>query len=151
VITFNGRGVEEYLGNNPFYVASVRDPLEVLGLENTYDVIVKARGGGVMGQAEAARLGISRALVKSDESHRPELKAEGFMTRDPRWCAVFVVCSRAARGSPRGRRLLRAASSARSMACIKRARCGARGACYDADASLTLGFPVLQAPQFSKR
>ena len=65
-------------------MASVRDPLEVLGLDATYDVIVKASGGGVMGQAEAARLGISRALVDSDASHRPALKAEGFMTRDPR-------------------------------------------------------------------
>jgi len=84
VITFNGRDCLEYLGNNPFYVASVRDPLEVLGLESLYDVVIKASGGGVMGQAEAARLGISRALVESDEAHRPALKAEGFMKRDPR-------------------------------------------------------------------
>lgn len=84
MITFNGRDCLEYLGNNPFYVASVRDPLEVLGLESLYDVVIKASGGGVMGQAEAARLGISRALVESDEAHRPALKAEGFMKRDPR-------------------------------------------------------------------
>ncbi len=83
-ITINGRPVVEYLGYNPAYVASVRDPLEILGLESTYDVIVKAHGGGVMGQAEAARLGISRALVEMDISNRPPLKAEGFMTRDPR-------------------------------------------------------------------
>jgi small subunit ribosomal protein S9 len=80
----NGRPVVEYLGYNPAYVAAVRDPLEILGLEGTYDVIVKASGGGVMGQAEAARLGISRALVEADAANRPPLKAEGFMTRDPR-------------------------------------------------------------------
>ena len=83
-ITFNGRPVVEYLGYNPAYVAAVRDPLEILGLDSTYDVIVKASGGGVMGQAEAARLGISRALCEVDASNRPPLKAEGFMTRDPR-------------------------------------------------------------------
>ena len=84
VITFNGRPADAYLGFNPFYLASVRDPLEVLGLQGTYDVIVKASGGGVMGQAEAARLGISRALVEADPENRPALKEEGFMTRDPR-------------------------------------------------------------------
>jgi len=83
-ITFNGKPAVEYLGFNPAYVAAVRDPLEILGLEGAYDVIVKASGGGVMGQAEAARLGISRALVEADAAHRPALKAEGYMTRDPR-------------------------------------------------------------------
>ena len=83
-MTFNGRPCDEYLGFNPAYVAAVRDPLEVLGLEGSYDVVVKASGGGVMGQAEAARLGVSRALVSMDLEHRPALKAEGFMKRDPR-------------------------------------------------------------------
>lgn len=84
VITFNGRAAVEYLGFNPAYVAAVRDPLEILGLDSTYDVLVSAHGGGVMGQAEAARLGISRALVDIEAANRPALKAEGFMTRDPR-------------------------------------------------------------------
>jgi small subunit ribosomal protein S9 len=84
VITMNGKPVVEYLGYNPAYVAAVRDPLEILGLDAMYDVIVKAHGGGVMGQAEAARLGISRALCEMDMGNRPALKAEGFMTRDPR-------------------------------------------------------------------
>ena len=49
-----------------------------------FDVIVNVIGGGTNGQAEAIRLGISRALVKHDETLKPALKAEGLMTRDPR-------------------------------------------------------------------
>ena len=49
-----------------------------------YDVTVNVAGGGVNGQAEAIRLGISRALVKVSEDLKPALKAEGLMTRDPR-------------------------------------------------------------------
>ena len=48
-ITFNGKPAAEYLGYNPSYLTSVTDPLEILGLEATYDVIVKCHGGGVMG------------------------------------------------------------------------------------------------------
>lgn len=48
-VTFNGKPAAEYLGFNPQYVGSVRDPLEILGLEGAYDVIVSAHGGGVMG------------------------------------------------------------------------------------------------------
>ena len=84
MVTFNGKPAAEYLGYNPAYLTSVNDPLEILGLETTYDVIVKCHGGGVMGQAEAAQLGIARALCDIDPSNRPPLKKEGFMTRDPR-------------------------------------------------------------------
>jgi small subunit ribosomal protein S9 len=49
-----------------------------------YDVKVNVQGGGITGQAEAIRLGISRALVQIDAENKPALKAEGLMTRDPR-------------------------------------------------------------------
>jgi len=49
-----------------------------------YDVVANLDGGGINGQAEALRLGISRALVKIDAEHKPALKAKGLMTRDPR-------------------------------------------------------------------
>lgn len=84
VITFNGRPAVQYLLYNAAYVGAVRDPLEITGLDASYDVLVRAHGGGIMGQAEAARLGIARALVDIDAAHRGPLKAEGFMTRDPR-------------------------------------------------------------------
>ena len=64
--------------------ANVLSPLEKLSLASEYDVVVRVKGGGLEAQAIAVRLGISRALVKQDEDRRPVLKAEGFLTRDPR-------------------------------------------------------------------
>ncbi len=49
-----------------------------------YDVKINVKGGGVTGQAEAVRLAIARALVEMDETHKPLLKAEGLMTRNPK-------------------------------------------------------------------
>ena len=62
----------------------VMAPLIAVGREKTLDVSVKAAGGGVHAQAEAVRHGIARALIKWDETLRPVLRAEGFLTRDPR-------------------------------------------------------------------
>ncbi|MFM7600870.1 MAG: 30S ribosomal protein S9, partial [Pseudanabaena sp.] len=55
-----------------------------LGLENEYDVLVNAHGGGVTGQAAAIRLGVARALCELAPENRKPLKVEGYMTRDPR-------------------------------------------------------------------
>jgi small subunit ribosomal protein S9 len=55
-----------------------------MGVRENFDIKVNLDGGGFSGQAEALRLGISRALVKLDPENRPKLKAAGFMTRDPR-------------------------------------------------------------------
>lgn len=55
-----------------------------LGYETSYDVFVKAHGGGLSGQAQAISLGIARALLKVSESHRTPLRAEGLLTRDAR-------------------------------------------------------------------
>ena len=49
-----------------------------------YDITVRVDGGGITGQVDAVRLGIARALVKVDADHKPKLKAEDLMTRNPR-------------------------------------------------------------------
>ena len=63
---------------------TILEPLKLANREGHYDIVIRANGGGVDGQATATRLGISRALVQENEELRPSLKAEGFMTRDPR-------------------------------------------------------------------
>ena len=62
----------------------VNQPLELVGMKNNFDVLGNVQGGGTTGQAGAIRHGISRALIKSDETLRPELKRAGFLTRDSR-------------------------------------------------------------------
>ena len=64
--------------------AKINQPFQVTGTEGKFDIKVNVNGGGINGQAEAVRLGISRALVKIDPEYKPVLKAEGLMTRDPR-------------------------------------------------------------------
>lgn len=82
-IEVNGKKFEEY-----FPLALQREqvlaPLKKVSAADKYDIIVRIKGGGIEGQAIATRLGISRALVSEDETRRPELKAAGFLTRDPR-------------------------------------------------------------------
>jgi small subunit ribosomal protein S9 len=62
----------------------VEQPLETVGLSESFDVYVNVTGGGLSGQAGAIRHGISRALIQYDEKLRSPLKARGFLTRDPR-------------------------------------------------------------------
>ncbi|MGF1494106.1 MAG: 30S ribosomal protein S9 [Microcoleaceae cyanobacterium] len=83
-ITVNGRDGELYLQFNQGYLTSAKAPLEILGLENDYDILVNVRGGGLTGQAEAIRLGVARALCDLSPDNRSPLKAEGYLTRDPR-------------------------------------------------------------------
>ncbi len=59
-------------------------PFKVTDTEGKYDVIVNVKGGGTTGQAQAIRLGIARGLIDINPELRPPLKAEGFLTRDPR-------------------------------------------------------------------
>ncbi len=82
-ITINNRDLKEYFPN-PQLQYIVEQPLQVLQAAGKYDIKVNLDGGGVKGQAEALRLGIARALVKLDPENKPPLKAEGFLTRDPR-------------------------------------------------------------------
>ncbi len=82
-ITVNGRDYKEYFGAETLQYV-VTQPLFVLNAVEKYDIVVNLEGGGVKGQAEALRLGITRALVFLDEENKKILKANGFMTRDPR-------------------------------------------------------------------
>ncbi len=82
-IIVNDRDFKDYFpGEHLHYI--VEQPLNVLGLRDKYDIKVVLDGGGSKGQAEALRLGISRALVEIDPDYKPRLKPEGFLTRDPR-------------------------------------------------------------------
>lgn len=64
--------------------SKIGQPFELTDTVNQYDIVANVDGGGINGQVEAIRLGISRALVKENEEFKPLLKAEGLMTRDPR-------------------------------------------------------------------
>ena len=83
-IEINGRTLNEYFKEDTLcYI--VNQPFEVTGTTAQFDVKVNLDGGGIKGQAEALRLGISRALCEIDkEAYRPALKAAGFLTRDAR-------------------------------------------------------------------
>jgi small subunit ribosomal protein S9 len=82
-IAVNGRDLKTYF---PFeiYQTIVKQPLVTVEEDGNYDIKVNVSGGGYKGQAEAIRLAISRALVEINPEHRPPLKKEGFLTRDPR-------------------------------------------------------------------
>jgi small subunit ribosomal protein S9 len=83
MITVNGRDYKEYFGAETLQYV-VTQPLHLLNSVDKYDIKVNLDGGGVKGQAEALRLGITRALVIMDAENKPKLKANGFLTRDPR-------------------------------------------------------------------
>ena len=83
VITINGKNIDEYFGVDTLKVI-VKQPLTVTNTLTKYDVICKVVGGGLSGQAGAIRHGIARALTEANTEYRPELKSNGFLTRDPR-------------------------------------------------------------------
>jgi small subunit ribosomal protein S9 len=82
-ITVNGKKLEEF-----FTTAALRGmvmrPLAEVGKTESVDVSVKTSGGGIIGQADATRLAIARALIELDAALRPALKAKHMLTRDPR-------------------------------------------------------------------
>lgn len=82
-ITINNRDYKDYFKNVEF-LKIVTAPLRKIKALGVYKVTVKAYGGGIRGQAEAIRLGLSRALVKLNPEWRPIFKKVGFLTRDPR-------------------------------------------------------------------
>ena len=83
VITVNKKPIDEYFPR-PQLQQIVRQPLEVTQSGGRFDIIVKAEGGGVTGQAGAVRHGIARALVEMDGAFKEILRKNGFLTRDPR-------------------------------------------------------------------
>ena len=82
-ITVNGKSIDEFYGAETLKVI-VKQPLTVTNTLSKYDVICKVQGGGFTGQAGAIRHGIARALNEANSEYRPELKSNGFLTRDPR-------------------------------------------------------------------
>ena len=82
-ITINKRSMDQYFGRETGRMI-VRQPLEKLELMENFDIDVSVSGGGISGQAGAIRHGITRALLKYDESLRKTLRQAGFVTRDAR-------------------------------------------------------------------
>jgi small subunit ribosomal protein S9 len=82
-ITVNGKEFEQAF---PQLLSreDILNPFKVTETSGNYDVIINVQGGGTTGQAQAIRLGISRALSEINPDFRPALKKEGFLTRDPR-------------------------------------------------------------------
>ncbi|MFW5850563.1 MAG: 30S ribosomal protein S9 [Spirochaetota bacterium] len=82
-ITVNGRDLAEYFPNR-VHAYICEQPLEVTDNKGKYDITINVTGGGLSGQAGAARHGLSRALVRLDGTNQTALKSNGFLTRDPR-------------------------------------------------------------------
>lgn len=82
-ITINKRDIATYFPSSILQFI-VRQPLAKLDVVEKYDIKINLKGGGFKGQSEAARLAISRALVKINPEDKATLRAEGFMTRDAR-------------------------------------------------------------------
>ncbi|MBL4715544.1 MAG: 30S ribosomal protein S9 [Bacteroidetes bacterium] len=82
-VTINKKGLESYFTTANLQRV-VKEPFIVTETKDQFDIIINIDGGGITGQAEAARLAISRALVKINEENKPSLKQKGFLTRDPR-------------------------------------------------------------------
>ena len=82
-ISINGREVKDYFYTDA-NVKIVMSPLVLTNTEARFDLLIMVKGGGISAQADAARHGISRALVAWDLESRPALKKEGFLRRDSR-------------------------------------------------------------------
>ena len=75
---------EKYLQYNTIYLDKIWDPLKKLNLENQFNIIVIANGGGLTGQTDAIQLGVARAICQIDPQHRQILKPFGLLSRDAR-------------------------------------------------------------------
>lgn len=102
-ITVNGKDFKEFFKTNQ-QIDTVLEALRAVGKDATADVTARVIGGGLIGQADAIRLGIARALVKIDENLRMTLKTEGYLTRDPRRKERKKFGRRGARRSPQWRK-----------------------------------------------
>ena len=100
VITINGRDIDDYFGLETLKLI-VRQPLNLTGLTEKFDIECRVAGGGVSGQAGAIRHGVARALLQYDsEGLRSALKKAGFLTRDPRMKERKKYGLKAARRAP---------------------------------------------------
>lgn len=96
-VTINQRELKDYFPSEILQYI-VLQPLDLLEASDKYDIKVNLDGGGIKGQAEATRLAISRALVKINPEDKSALRANGFITRDPR------VVERKKPGQPKARK-----------------------------------------------
>ena len=93
----NGRSLEDYFTISR-HRSLIEAPLKVTECEGLYDVLVRVRGGGITGQAEATRMGLARALLGFDEDRRGVLRSHGMLTRDAR------IVERKKPGRPKARK-----------------------------------------------
>lgn len=98
-VTINDRDIDDYFGLDTLKQI-VNQPLDLTETTGRFDVFVRVSGGGVSGQAGAIRHGIARALLEYDQELRGELKAAGFLTRDPRMKERKKYGLRGARRAP---------------------------------------------------
>jgi len=98
-ITINDRSLDNYFGREVARMI-VRQPLELLGSANKFDIMATVAGGGSFGQAGAIRHGLTRALIEYDEANRSVLRKAGFVTRDSREVERKKVGLRKARKRP---------------------------------------------------
>lgn len=82
-ITINNKDYKEYF-TLAYLQNQVEVPMKTVESSDKFDIKINATGGGVKGQAEAAKLGIARALIEVDPEFRPALKAAGLLTRNPK-------------------------------------------------------------------
>ena len=81
--SINGRSLKDYLKSD-MLIMEIEQPFVLLQVGDSYDVTIRVKGGGIAGQAGAIRLGISRALAKTSEESRKQLRKNGLLTRDSR-------------------------------------------------------------------
>lgn len=83
-IIINGKTLEQYFGGHSRHIDTCLKPFKAVDVEKKFDATIVAFGGGVTGQAGAVCHAIARALVKTDESFKPQIKKAGLLTRDSR-------------------------------------------------------------------
>ena len=98
-VLINKRDIDDYFGLETLKM-TVRQPMNLVNVGGSFDVLVNVRGGGLTGQAGAIRHGISRALCKADPELRDTLKKAGLLTRDPRMKERKKYGLKAARRAP---------------------------------------------------
>ncbi len=97
-VTVNSKPITEFFRGQERRINDVMRPIQAVEEAKKFDYVLKVLGGGISGQAGAARHAIARALVKLDEKNRKPMRAEGFLTRDPR------MVERKKSGQPKARK-----------------------------------------------
>ncbi len=97
-VMVNAMPVDDYFRGQEHRLRNVLAPIGLVEEAKTFDYVLKIVGGGMTGQAEAARHAIARALVKLDEKNKKVMRANGFLTRDPR------MVERKKSGQPKARK-----------------------------------------------